>query len=472
MREKRKVSAFAVQVVSRVAAAGFSFVTVTLSARYFGPADYGVIVTALGITALFAAFGDTGINTVTTRRLAQNPGRHDNSLMLSFTLTSLYSVFLAALAAGTAIVLYGESGVAELVVLLFPFIVLQCSGSGLTPVFQVHNRFGSYALSEVSAAIVTLATITVVIGINGSATAYAVAANLAALARFLILTTGATKLVRFRPQVDSAYWRLLVRESLPVGASSAIGVVYARLDIIILSLLAPTTQVGLFGVAYRIVAVLAMLPGLLVTSAFFGLAQAASQPSVMRARSTAMMTTLLRIFLPVCMLGAVAAPQIVLIVGGSAFEDSALPLRLLFLAILFKAVNTVQGSILTSQHKQQAVLAMGLSSLAIMTALLVVLVPGRGAAGAALALVVAELLPLCYMTVRLSTAISWSAVARGSVSWALLAAPAACAYLAVVHSSTAFWAVGVAVSVYTAVCAVHYKRKAHLGKLTQHAREE
>jgi O-antigen/teichoic acid export membrane protein len=90
------------------------------------------------------------------------------------------------------------------------------------------------------------------------ATLAATALPLAALAVFV------RRSLVLRPAVEPARWRRWLADSLPVALGFAIGTLYFRIDVILLSLLDSVRAVGLYGVGYKLGDVLlAMSSGLL-----------------------------------------------------------------------------------------------------------------------------------------------------------------------------------------------------------------
>ena len=90
-------------------------------------------------------------------------------------------------------------------------------------------------------------------------------AGLTALGLTLPLVVGRIPLV---PAVRlRRAWRL-VRQTLPYAAATAFGIIYFRVEIILMSLIASDTETGDFAVAFRVVEIAAGIPWLLVIRRF------------------------------------------------------------------------------------------------------------------------------------------------------------------------------------------------------------
>ena len=386
-----------------------AFVTVSVSARYFGPDQYGVLTGALAFASLFAAFGDFGVNTVVTRRVAEQKSSLEELVRQSLGLSIFYSVVLAVMSILIAFAVYGpnESTVANIIYYMSPFIVLQCVGSALTPVFQVTRRFLWYVLAEIAAASATLLGMGILAALNASVFAYVFVASGGSVCRLAVLWFGARKSCRLAPTINLRNWKNLLYESLPIGATSFIGVLYYRIDVILLTLLASPFQVGIYSLAYRVVGVVSTIPSMLVTSSFFDLAESSRDPVVFRQRATGVMTTIIAIISPLVVGGILAREQMIKLIAGAEFMGAGLVLAVLLLATMMKSINTVQGALLTVQHQQRSVLVCGFWSLLVNVVTLVIFVPRYGAVGAGLALLAAEVGPTVYMLYRLRGYINW-----------------------------------------------------------------
>jgi O-antigen/teichoic acid export membrane protein len=81
--------------------------------------------------------------------------------------------------------------------------------------------------------------------------------------------------VSLRPSFVLARWRPLISESLVYAAATALGVVYFRVVVVGVSLLAPANEAGYFDTAFRILDIINSVPSLLLISAFPIMARAA-----------------------------------------------------------------------------------------------------------------------------------------------------------------------------------------------------
>ena len=72
------------------------------------------------------------------------------------------------------------------------------------------------------------------------------------------------KFIRLRPCVDCAYFQKLAGRAWPIALSIIFTLIYFKTDTIILSLFHPPSEVGIYGIPYRILETLSTLPPLFV----------------------------------------------------------------------------------------------------------------------------------------------------------------------------------------------------------------
>ena len=391
---------FVTQAVGRLGAAFLGFVTVAVAARYFGPENYGKIVGSLAFATLFSAFGDFGLNVAVVRRASSIDESFYQDFSSSFRLGILYGTGLGLTAAVLGAAIYGleANSTGWLVVGLAPFIVWQTLGSTLSPAFQVRNNFTPLALAETLGALGTLVSVGVVVWAHGGVYGYVIAANVGALIRFAAIFLRAQPRRFVKRSADATQLRILARLALPIGLATMVGVVYYRIDTLFLTFVSTPEQLGFYGIAYRIVSIIALAGPLLISSAMFPLSEAAKAGAVrIRAALIVPVTSLFWVTIPSVAFVMVFRVDVVSLVGGREFAAAASCLAILAGGIAIKALNSLLGAVLTVFHRQRFVLILSLVSLGINVAVLVVLTPRMGATGAAWALVSAETSSLFVM---------------------------------------------------------------------------
>jgi O-antigen/teichoic acid export membrane protein len=196
-------------------------------------------------------------------------------------------------------------------------------------------------------------------------------------------------------QAAPSTWRSMLGASLPVGIALALNELYVRADTIIISLYRDFDEVGFYSLAYRILEITGLLGTAFLTSVFPLMSRHAhSDRARFRETVQAAWDAFVILGMPVAACGAVLAPQIVELAGGSDFAEAAEPLRFLFCAGALAFVNGVIGYGLIAVDRQKKALWLNVVGLATNVALNLLLVPEHGIVAAAVITVSTELLVL------------------------------------------------------------------------------
>jgi O-antigen/teichoic acid export membrane protein len=211
-----------------------------------------------------------------------------------------------------------------------------------------------------------------------------------------VLVRGETPL---RPAVDWTTWKAILRETLPYALAAAVGLVYFRIAVILMSYVSSDVETGYFSAAFRIVEVVGVVPWLLVTAGFPILARAA------RDDDERLRYALQRMFEVAAVVGTfnalllgVAAPFAIEVVAGDGFEQSVSVLRIQAVGLITTfLLATWQFALLSLKLYRPLLIANTLAAL-VASAGTIALSPSMGAEGAAVATVAAELtLAVCCL---------------------------------------------------------------------------
>ncbi|MEJ7894547.1 MAG: flippase [Solirubrobacteraceae bacterium] len=394
MNLSQKVALNTVLLVGgRVAVAVSGLIGTVVATRYLGRDDFGQLITAVTFVALFAIFTDFGVWTVAAREIARRPEDEQRILtaVSAIGLGLCAATILVALA-GT-VVFYGaddrELVRAGILITLAGTLItapLGASSAHLT----AHQRAVPLALGGLVAGLSFVVALGVAIaadlGFAGIAAAYAISV----LANAVPPTAAALRRFSLRPGGEPAFaWKLL-RSALPQGAILAITAVYFRIDIVLLSLLGTDGDVALYGVAYRVLEFLLIVPIFAMTTLFPEIARTPAHSDRLLMLVQGALSGLLLITVPMACVLIGFAPEVVRLAGGSEFDGAADVLRLLIVAVAFSFPATVFFNALVAMGRQGILIWPLIGVLTLNVALNAVLIGPLAAEGAALALVVTE----------------------------------------------------------------------------------
>jgi O-antigen/teichoic acid export membrane protein len=369
-----------------------SLISAPLLIRHLGVSDFGRYVTVVSLVGIVSGFTEGGLNSIVLREFATLSSERRHEMMRSaIGIRIVLTVLGVALAVGFAAVAgYGSTLVLG-TVLAGVGLVIQLLQSVLSVTLQAQLRFGWAAAAELVRQAVNVALlVSLVLAGAGLLPLLAVAipASAVSLAFTVPLVLRYTTL---KPSFHIGRWWRLLRESMPWAAISAVNIVYFRISIVLMSVIASAVQTGYFATSFRVTEVLVGIPGLVISAAFPILARAErDNPDRFSFASGRIfeLALLAGTWLVLCL--EVGAAFAIHVLAANKADPSIAVLRIQGLAVLATFASVACGYPLLTMRRYRAVLYINLGALAFSAMLTLALVPSLGARGAAIAAVIAE----------------------------------------------------------------------------------
>jgi O-antigen/teichoic acid export membrane protein len=369
-----------------------SLVSVPFVIRHLGVVDYGYYLTVSSIVFIIGGVTEAGLTNLGIREVSVLDGAARDAFLrnlvgLRFVLTTV-GVLLATL-------LVWATGAEHQVVIgtLIAGLALLISLTQSTYMVPLNAqlRLGWVSVLDVLRQ-ATLSSLFIVFVIAGAGL---VAFFWAGVISAVVMIAATLLLVRrhasLRPAFDLATWKRVLRETLPYAAAAAVGLVYFRIAVILMSYVASKHETGIFSAAFRIVEVVGAIPWVLVSSAFPILARAARDDEERLGYALQRLFEMSLILGALIALGlAVGAPFAISVVAGHGFAESVPVLRLQALALVTSFLLSTWNFALLSLKLYSDILWANLLAAVVAIAGTLALAPPLGAKGAALATVGAE----------------------------------------------------------------------------------
>jgi O-antigen/teichoic acid export membrane protein len=369
-----------------------SLASVPLLIRHLGFSDYGRYVTVISLVTIVQGVTDVGLGQIGVREFATRLGSQRAVLMrnllgLRLGLTGLGVLLATAFA---AIVGYGHAVLLGTLLAGIGMVLTVVQGTFAVPLAAQLQLGWVTALDLLRQALsVTGIVILVLAGAKLlSFLAISIPVALIVLAATVVLVRATMPM---RLSFHYQEWVLLMRAVLPFAAAVAIGTVYLRITVVLMSLLSSTLQTGYYATSYTVVSVLIAIPALTVGSTLPILARAARDD---RERLAYVLQRLFEVTLIVGVwLGlalALGAGFVIHVLAKGNSTTSVTVLEIQSVALVTQFVATTWQYGLLSLHRHRALLFVSVSSLAVSVCLTLGLVPSLQARGAAIAFSAAE----------------------------------------------------------------------------------
>ena len=402
----RVIRGSAWRVGANAAGTVFGVAAAALLARHLGVAESGRYFTVLSLVAIAVYVADVGLNVTGSRELArrerdQRPALIANLLgqrltvmplaLLVMVLFALLVGYPTSMVLGTAL-----AGAGVFLVALANVVLLRLT---------VELRNAGLAFVDFLKQAVTLAGFALLVALGATLApffAVQIAVGLAVVAMVPVLL-GASAFVA--PRFDRAEQRVLRRSALPVAAALAVGQLYFRLVIVLMSLISNPTQTGYFGLSLRAMETLIFMPILVAGVALPLLTRAAHEdPARLRNAVKGLSEGAVIAGVLIVVVTIRAAEPLMVIIGGSAFRPAGAVLSIQVAALLFIALYQIWTAGLLAVGRQRELIltnALALLGVGVFAALLI---PSFGAEGGAAASVLGDALLASLIYWRFSRA--------------------------------------------------------------------
>jgi len=208
----------------------------------------------------------------------------------------------------------------------------------------------------------------------------------------------AFRLLGLHLSVDILLIKGLLLTGIPFLTYGVLGVIYYRIDTVLLSLMASTAVVGWYGASYRIFDTLVFLPSLVISAIMYPVFSKLSMHSLPQLRIAVekSLNFLLLLGIPITVGLIVAAPGIIgFLYHRPEFLHSVPALQALAPGLLFLYINSVLSSTLISTKREKKIMLMAAIALIFNLGLNLFLIPRYLQVGAAVVTSLTELLLIC-----------------------------------------------------------------------------
>lgn len=411
MNPKRIVGNAAWMIGGRVVQSLLGVVVTLLTARYLGPANYGLINYASSVVAFVAPIGKLGLDSILVNELISHPKREGETLGSAMVM-SLASGFLCmlGLAGFVSVVNRGEQ-ITLVVCVLYSLVLLAYAAEMTQFWFQAH-LLSQYTSLAILAAYVVKSAYQITLLVRGSSIHWFALTN--ALDIFLIdgillllyRKKGGQKL-RFS---GKAAKRMLAQSRYYI-VSSMMVTIFANTDRIMIRMMLGDAQTGYYSAAVAC----ASLTGFVFTAIIYSarpviLEKFRQRDEQYRSVLTLLYAAVIYLSLAQCVVITGFAPFIIRVLYGGEYRLAASPLRLIVWYTTFSYLGSVRNIWIIANEKHNLLWKINLTGALGNILLNLVFIPVMGILGAALASLLTQVITnvlLCYIFKELRPTIAY-----------------------------------------------------------------
>jgi O-antigen/teichoic acid export membrane protein len=405
----------ALATAGRLINAALGVVIAALLGRTLGASGYGSYTALLAYAAILQIAADAGLYLTLTQAISRQPEQeiHYISHIIWLRLVLFAVVFSVG---GLVVALVPSLQISPLLfVVATGGYVAQSLSQLLMSIYQKYGRVWRATVGDLIGRGVQIGLIIGfslgVLSVSGAVLAFAVGTIVAFAVhrRLLPLRRIMTR------QISVTTWKQLIRLSWPLGLMLLLNAIYFRVDAVLLSYFRTPAEVGVYGLAYRIIESAlffpAMFGGLLLPRLTRSLSRADGHASQWLSQGLTLLVPVIGLL--IVTLVFLAGPLIIL-VAGTEFIDSVPLLRILVVALVVMFFGNLFGFTLVALQRQRALLILYALLVVVNAGLNVIYIPQYGAAAAAWTTVITEVLAAGCAAVLVGREL------RYRLSWAVL----------------------------------------------------
>lgn len=382
-----------------LAARFLGLVYLVVLARYLHPTGFGELNALLAYFVLAMALGSFGLERLALRELSR-----DDRPQESVFATLLGLRLAASVLSGLLLVWFSHTvanvslpKLTPMAVALIPAGVASIYVSG----FQARERFGHPAVAAALGAttMTAVAFLGVLVGASLTFFLWGVVASEMVRTFWLIVKTRQDSCGHRIFAIDWNFARVAIGSTTLYWILAVLGMIYFRIDLIMLHAMVGGETVGHYASAYRIFDVLALGPALAMGVLFprFARLQRVEREAAQRLYLS-MTHVLLWAGIVVGIIAAFLAPRILVLLFSAEYRAATVPMLWLIVALIFLFWHASNGSVLYAGDRLAPVAVWSTATAGFNVALNWVLIPAHGAAGAAAATAASEVLSLAIFT--------------------------------------------------------------------------
>jgi O-antigen/teichoic acid export membrane protein len=378
------------QIISRI----LQLIIFVYLARVLGKSDFGIFSFGLAFAFLFVVITDFGLSTVIIREISRDKKSASkylsNSIMIKLLLSAitLVSAYLFLNIAGYP----GE--VKIIAYIMLGFTLLQSFTELYYAIFRAFERMYYDAFIKILRVLILAGAIFYLIennyGLLASSLAFLATEFVVLMIAFFITYT---RFIKISFEFDYGFSKKLLKKSSLFCLSLVFSTLYMYIDVIMLSKMRSTAEVGIYSAATSIVIALIFIPLMYGNSIYPVLSRFyITSKESLRLVYEKSFKYMLIIGLPAAAGIYILSDKIILLLYGKAYIESAIALSILSGYLFLKFLNPVSGFTLMAINKQRSRLfSQGLSAL-INIILNLIFIPIYGFVGAAIATLLTEII--------------------------------------------------------------------------------
>jgi O-antigen/teichoic acid export membrane protein len=249
---------------AKISSTAVALVAIALITRHLGQEGFGWYATALAFLPFFGALGDWGLPQTTAMRISKPAAKEKKVVSNSLGIRIFISLgILIITPLITSFLPYPKELKLAIILIAFSY-VFSSTYQVLIGMFQKRLLMDRVTGAELTGKIIQV--ILILVGVKLNWGFYFIVGTMLAnvTVNFTLIFLLSRRFIKFKPAFDFPYWKNFLHQSIPIGIGTALTFVYFKSNTILLSLLRPPEDVGIFGAAQKVIESVSFFPAMIV----------------------------------------------------------------------------------------------------------------------------------------------------------------------------------------------------------------
>lgn len=363
-------------------------------ARFLGPSDFGLYIYVITVFGLVSQVADLGFNRFMVRDIAKDKEKVGVYLSNIFTLRLL--IMIVVLLLFFPIILYFDPKIERSSLAILASLAILPNALSLTfeAVFVAFEKmiYPALALIFLNLSVLILGLIAVLgfgLGVFGAVLTFFIAHVIYLIIYGFFLTR---EEISFNFSFDLAFYKSAFLASFPYGLLAILGLVYFKIDTVLLTFLRGTEETGYYAASFKFLEALHFIP-LAFGTALFPLMSRLheSNPRYLSSLYFSVIKLLLIISLPIVFILIILAKPLIFILYGPSFSPAVLALQILSFTVIFMFLHVPGAHLLFATEKfLKTLVLLSLATVFLNIILNLIFIPAFGILGASVVTVFSE----------------------------------------------------------------------------------
>ena len=324
----------AVQMSGKILSTVLGLVVIGMVTRALGPELFGRYAIALAFLQVFSVLVDMGLYIVLVKKLSEDEAHSDDWASAAFTLRLITAVGFLIIAPLVGLLTHYPGDIKMGIAIATISTLAITLNQLVVGAFQKVLRMDKVMVAELAGRVVLIISTIFVARLHPTVPWIMMTVAASSVTMFFLDLLFSRRFIRFRIRLDRPRMLAILRETWPIALSIGFNLVYFKADTLILAAVRPSSVVGLYGSAYKVLEVLAAFPAMFAGLLTPILASTFAAGDFGRFRSVLQkaVTNLALFALPLAVGTGFVAQQVMRLVGGPEYAGAAPALTLLMIA--------------------------------------------------------------------------------------------------------------------------------------------